>query len=123
MKITRAQLRKVIREACGLGSQDEAPLVHWDRPTPQHPEDELPPLPPITHTQGPEPMLKAPPMLSMPGVPVPEDYNRVRDFLEITPGMNDLTIDSVKKVAKTGCERSTAQGIIDHLKDKLHGMG
>lgn len=116
MKITRAQLRKVIREACGLG-------------TPEENENELPlpALPPvIAPEQAPLPPIVQPPaqaMIAMPGVPVPEDYNRVRDFLEITPGMNDLTIDSVKQSAGTGCERSTAQGIIDHLKDKLHGMG
>ena len=120
MKITRVQLRKVIREACGLGSpeenENELPLPLPPLPPAASPEQAPLPLPPIVQSP-------APAMVAMPGVPVPEDYNKVRDFLEITPGMNDLTIDSVKQSAGTGCERSTAQGIIDHLKDELHGMG
>ena len=114
MKITKNQLRRIIREACGLGSQEEleheAPLIHWDRPTPQHPEDQLPPL------QEPAAIAK------VPGVPVPEDYNKVRDYLDAT-GAQELTISAVKQAAGTGCERSTAQGIIDYLRDRVGAMG
>ena len=99
MKITRAQLRKVIREACGLGVQEE-----------------LPPLAPPAALPLDLPMA-APPME---GVPVPEDYDRVRDFLEINP-THDLTISAIKQAAGTGCERSTAQGIIDHLSNRELG--
>lgn len=101
MKITKRQLRKMVIEACGLDTQEEMlPMASpaalpMDLPVPR----ELPALPEE-------------------GVPVPEDYNKVRDFLEVSPPQ-DLTISAVKQAAGTGCERSTAQGIIDHLKDQL----
>ena len=99
MRITKRQLRKIIKEACGLGAQEE-----------------LPPLAPPAALPLDLPMVANP----MEGVPVPEDYDRVRDFLEVNPA-HDLTISAIKQAAGTGCERSTAQGIIDHLADR--GLG
>ena len=101
MKITKRQLRRIVIEACGLDA----------------PEGPLPMAPPAALPLD----LPAPrelPALPAEGVPVPEDYNKVRDFLDVAPAQ-DLTISAVKQAAGTGCERSTAQGIIDHLKDKV----
>ena len=80
-----------MNEACGLGTAEEL----------------SPTLP-----------AALPPAVVADSVPVPEDYSKVRDFLEVTPPQN-LTISAVKQAAGTGCERSTAQGIIDHLKDRM----
>lgn len=88
MKITKRQLRRLIRESCGL---DAAPV------------EELPE------------MMPAAVQPSTDVVPVPEDYDMVRDMLEQNPEVVDLGISAVMDMAGTGCERSTAQGIIDHL--------
>ena len=91
MKITRNQLKKIIKEACDLGRSDsqgfDAPSDHYSAE-----------------------------------VPVPEDYDRVRDFLNQNSDIVDLGIGLVMDMAGTGCERSTAQGIIDHLKDMTQGQ-
>ena len=94
MKITKRQLRRIIKEACGLDSSDpnhqaqraDAPADHYSAE-----------------------------------VPVPEDYDRVRDFVSQNSDIVDLGISMVMDAAGTGCERSTAQGIIDHLKDMVSG--
>ena len=69
--------------------------------------------------QPPLPMPATPPgaMDHFAAVPVPEDYDKVRDFLEAAPGLPSMQIDMVRQAAGAGCERSTAQAIIDHLKD------
>jgi len=54
-------------------------------------------------------------------VPVPEDYEAVRDMLDQNPALVDLGIVMVMDATGASCERSTAQGIIDHLQDMLHG--
>ena len=92
VRLTKRQLRKAIREACGLEGTE--PQVQ-----------ELPQMMP------PEPIGDA--------VPVPEDYNSVRDFLEMNPEIVDMSINTVMDMAGAGCERSTAQGIIDHLQDMV----
>jgi hypothetical protein len=94
MKVTRRQLRRLIRESCGL---DAAPV------------EELPEMMPAA--------VQAP----TDSVPVPEDYNMVRDMLEQNPEIVDLGISAVMDLAGTGCERSTAQGVIDHLQDAVLG--
>ena len=91
MKITKRQLRRIIKEACDLGGGDSAQGVNAPA---DHYSDE---------------------------VPVPEDYDRVRDFLGQNSDVVDLGISMVMDAAGTGCERSTAQGIIDHLKDIVQG--
>ena len=98
MKITAKQLRDLIAEACGLQSYDEGPGM----------QDQLPMMAP------PPPM---PPAMDPAAVPVPADYDKVRDFLEANPGMPSMQIDMVRQASGAGCERSTAQAIIDHLKD------
>ncbi|HIK66555.1 MAG TPA: hypothetical protein EYF95_01135 [Flavobacteriales bacterium] len=92
MKITKRQLRRLIRESCGL---DAAPT------------EELPE------------MMPAAIQPSTDAVPVPEDYNVVRDMLEQNPEIVDMGISTVMDMAGTGCERSTAQGVIDHLQDMV----
>ena len=94
MRITRRQLRKLIKESCGL---DAGP------------------------TEVPQEMMPAAVQPPTDGVPVPEDYNMVRDMLEQNPDIVDLGISAVMEMAGTGCERSTAQGIIDHLQDVVIG--
>lgn len=91
MKITKRQLRSLIKEACDLAAQPE----------------ELPQMLPAA--------MEAP----TDQIPVPEDYNVVRDILEQNPDIVDMGISAVMDLAGTGCERSTAQGVIDHLQDML----
>ena len=81
MKITKRQLRRIIREACGLDAQP-------------------------THQQG----------HHSTDVPSPEDYDRVREFLRGNSDTVELGISMVMNAAGAGCERSTAQAIIDHLR-------
>ena len=92
MKITKRQLRRIIRESCGLDTPAvaEVPLQM------QLPSSEV--------TES---------------VPVPADYDAVRGILEQNPDMVDLAIKIVMKAAGTSCERSSAQAIIDHLQDML----
>ena len=101
MKITKRQLRRIIRESCGL----EAAAT---------PEESI--QPGIFHPETGE-------LEDFTGVPVPEDYNAVRDMLEAKPDIVDMGISLVMDMAGASCERSTAQGIIDHLQDMLDGGG
>jgi hypothetical protein len=94
MKITRRQLRKIIQEACGLESPAEDQMVMG---------------------------VEAPADHYSADVPVPEDYDKTRDFLEQNADIVDLGLSMVMGMAGTGCERSTAQGIIDHLQAMLDG--
>ena len=93
MKISKRQLRQIIKEACELSASN-----------PDH------------QVQG----VEAPADHYSPEVPSPEDYDRVRDFLNQNSDIVDLGISMVMDAAGTGCERSTAQGIIDHLNDMVH---
>lgn len=97
MRLTRKQLRKAIREACGLEQGAPAPA-----PAMQMIPSEIP----IEQPMG-------------DSVPVPQDYNAVRDFLEANPDLVDMSINAVMDMAGVGCERSSAQGIIDHLQDMV----
>lgn len=97
MRLTRKQLRKAIREACGLEQGTPAPA-----PAMQMMPAEIPIEQPM-----------------MDSVPVPQDYNAVRDFLEANPDLVDMSINAVMDMAGVGCERSSAQGIIDHLQDMV----
>ena len=90
LRLTKRQLRMIIKEACGLAA---------DEPE-QHAGIEV--------SQIPEPMVTD-------EVPVPADYDTVREMLEQNPDIVDLGISMVMDLAGTSCERSTAQGIIDHL--------
>jgi len=92
MKITKRQLRKIISEACDL-----APA----------PGEELPEM---------MPAAIQPPTNE---IPVPEDYNAVRDLLEQRPDYVNMAIAHLMDMAGTQCERSTVQGIIDHLRDMV----
>ena len=100
MKITARQLRALVAEACGLENYGEESMMQ-------------PPMQPPVH------QVAVPPgaMDHFAAVPVPEDYDKVRDFLEATPGLPSMQIDMIRQAAGAGCERSTAQAIIDHLKD------
>jgi len=94
MKVTKSQLRQIIRESCGLETGIEDEMVMG---------------------------VEAPADHYSPDVPVPEDYDKTRDFLEQNPDIVDMGLGLVMDMAATGCERSTAQGIIDHLQDMLDG--
>ena len=96
MKITKRQLRRIIKEACGLDTAADDHMVSGISAPADHYSAE---------------------------VPSPQDYDRVRDFLNQNSDIVDLGIGLVMDMAGTGCERSTAQGIIDHLKDKVSGHG
>ena len=87
LRLTRRQLRLLIREACGLAAEEPSPMQAVPAGH-AAPSDE---------------------------VPVPEDYDAVRSMLEQNPDIVDLGISMVMDLAGTSCERSTAQGIIDHL--------
>jgi hypothetical protein len=54
-----------------------------------------------------------------PDVPSPEDYSAVRSLLDQNPELIDLGLSMVMDAAGASCERSTAQGVIDHLQDML----
>ena len=96
MKITKRQLRRIIREACAL---EDAPQgeVHVDQ--------------------------VAQPQAAPDAVPVPQDYEAVRSFMGSNPDIVDLGISMVMELVGVSCERSTAQAIIDHLQDMLAGHG
>jgi len=100
MKITERQLRRIVFEACVL-SQDQ-------------------PDPSLTMT---DPGIEAPVDHFSAEVPVPEDYDAVRDFLAQNPDIVDMGISIVMNASGASCERSTAQGMIDHLQDMLSGHG
>lgn len=102
MRITLNELRRYLYEACALA--EEEPSTASD----------LTQLLPVTDQEGPADHYSA-------EVPVPEDYDSTRDFLEQNPELVDLGLSIVMDAAGTSCERSTAQGIIDHLQDMLHG--
>lgn len=111
MRITKRQLRKLIQEACGLKhDEEEAPA---EESLPGVMQGALPAL---------EPSFEAPEVPAaeeVSSVPVPEDYQAVRGFLDMNPELTDVAIQQVMDVVGTSCERSTAQAIVDHLKELL----
>ena len=100
MKISKRQLRRIIREACGLAT-DHTPEMSMPAELPQ--------------------MLPAEDTMSDPDIPSPQDYDATRSFMDQNPDLVDLGLSLVMDMAGTSCERSTAQGIIDHLQDMLDG--
>ena len=96
MKITKRQLRRIIKEACGLDTAADDHMVSG---------------------------ISAPADHYSPEVPSSEDYDRVRDFLNQNADIVDLGISMMMDLAGTHCERSTAQAIIDHLKERVSGHG
>ena len=76
MKITRRQLRRLIKESCGLDAAPAAAAPEMMPAAVQPPTDV---------------------------VPVPEDYNMVRDMLEQNPEIVDLGISTVMDMVGTGC--------------------
>ena len=108
VRITKRQLRKLISEACGLPHDEEELPV----------EDALPALAP--EVLPPMAALPEIPVESgAPEVPVPEDYQAARGFLDMNPELTDMGIQMVMDSAGTSCERSTAQALVDHLGDLL----
>ena len=94
MRLTKRQLRLIIREACGLAAEEPSQPMGLEA------------------SQLPEEMATD-------EVPVPADYDSVRSMLEQNPDIVDLGISMVMDLAGTSCERSTAQGIIDHLQSMV----
>jgi len=96
MRITKRQLRRIIREACALETG--------------------------TPTVSPEMGVAAGTGMGA-SVPVPEDYDAVRDLLNQNPGLVDMGVNLVMQMAGASCERSTTQAVIDHLQSMLDGGG
>ena len=94
--IRKSQLRRFIRESCGLDSGPTAPP-----PAASALQMELPAVEPTA------------------SVPVPEDYEATRDFLDMNPELGKIAIAMLMRYAGTSCERSTAQAMLDHLADML----
>lgn len=110
MKITRRQLQRLIREACSLSPEEVPPAV-----------EELPAmLPP----EDPEQDVAAPETSAVgSNVPVPEDYQATRNFLDQNPDMIDMALQGIMDAVGSGCQRSTAQAVVDHMQDMLLGTG
>ena len=103
MKMTLNELRRYLYEACALSEEE---------PTASPVVDALSQLVAAPEEEAASDHFSA-------EVPVPEDYDATRDLLEQNPELVDLGISIVMDAAGTSCERSTAQGIIDHLQDML----
>lgn len=56
-------------------------------------------------------------------VPVPEDYQATRNFLDQNPDMIDMALQGIMDAVGSGCQRSTAQAVVDHMQDMLLGTG
>ena len=54
-------------------------------------------------------------------VPVPEDYQAVRDLMAGNPTMLDAGVTMIMDTAGTSCQRSSIQAIVDHLQSMLDG--
>lgn len=54
-------------------------------------------------------------------VPVPEDYQAVRDLMAGNPTMLDVGVTMIMDTAGTSCQRSSIQAIVDHLQSMLDG--
>jgi len=90
MRISKRKLKRLIREACSVcGNLEQESMLDF------------------THA------------VESTDVPVPSDYDAVRDLLERNSELADLALSFVMIKAGASCERSTAQAIIDHLQDKL----
>ncbi len=103
MRITKRQLRRLIREACGLDTE-EAPAEELALPPMPAPEVE-PPAAAETSSS----------------VPVPEDYQATRNFLDQNPDLTDMALQGIMQAVGAGCERSTAQAVVDHMQELLDG--
>ena len=90
MKITRRQLRAIIKEACGLDAAPDA----------ARPQDDF-----SVHMEG--------------DVPSPEDYAAVQDMLSQNAWVVNLAIEQVMEMSGANCERSTVMAIIDFLKSMV----
>jgi len=95
MRVTKRQLRRIVRESCAMGAEETS--------------------------FGPDPSGGSAEWMPTADVPSPEDYETVRDMLDQNSNLIDMGISLVMVAAGTSCERSTAQGIIDHLQDMLRG--
>lgn len=119
MRITKRQLRRLIRESCGLSAEENLPEEELPEELP------MPELPMPDIGMEPAPEMAPGPTEYSPGnsVPVPEDYQAVRNFLDQNPDMVDLALQGIMDSAGTACQRSTAQAIVDHMQELLAGSG
>ncbi len=109
MRITRRQLQKLIREACSLSPEEEAPEV-----------EALPAMvPELEPAPAPAPVPEAPAAAPLADVPSPEDYQATRNFLDQNPDLTDGALQGIMQAVGTSCERSTAQAVLDHLQELL----
>ena len=105
MKITKRQLRRIIREETHEDSNVLGDIL--DAVTSAAGEEEAAEFDPLATDE-----------VSI-DVPHPEDYDATRALLKQNPELVDLGIDVVMDAAGTSCERSTTQGIVDHLEGTL----
>ena len=89
MRITRRELRRVIREACDIAAEADAAA-----------EEDF-----AVHIEG--------------EVPSPEDYSAVQEMLTQNAWVVNLAIQQVMEMSGAHCERSTVMAIIDFLKSMI----
>lgn len=92
MKVTRRQLRRIIREA------HASPAMS------------------VSHNAS---GVIAPADHYSPDVPVPEEYDAVRDLMTSNPDAVNMGVSTVMDMAGTSCQRSSIQAIVDHLQGLL----
>ena len=102
MRITKRQLRRVIKEELSAADVPLEAIVDMLSPAVGAVEAEE--LDPIEDTAD---------------APHPEDYDATRDLLSQNPELVDLGVAAVMDAAGTSCEKSTKLGIADHLQDTL----
>ncbi len=56
-------------------------------------------------------------------VPVPEEYDAVRDLMNGSPDAINMGVQLIMDTAGTSCQRSSLQAIVDHLQALLDGTG
>ena len=54
-------------------------------------------------------------------VPVPEEYDAVRDLMISNPSAVNMGVNMIMDTAGTSCQRSSIQAIVDHLQALLDG--
>jgi len=59
----------------------------------------------------------------MEGVPHPESYKKVRQFLQANPDLIDMAVRALMKMTGSTCPKSTKRAIYDHLSEIDPAMG
>jgi hypothetical protein len=56
-------------------------------------------------------------------VPVPEEYDAVRDLMNGSPDAINMGVQLIMDIAGTSCQRSSLQAVVYHLQALLDGTG